>query len=67
MGEQRLIQKTKLEKYFYRLNDENQELIIFEMINLYRKQSTHNNNTTKEMTKNNYISQEKIIFVNFQK
>ena len=67
MGEQRLIQKTELEKYFYRLNDENQELIIFEMINLYRKQSTHNNNTTKEMTKNNYISQEKIIFVNFQK
>lgn len=62
-----MIQKTKLEKYFYRLNDENQELIIFEMINLYRKQSTHNNNTTKEMTKNNYISQEKIIFVNFQK
>ncbi len=67
MGDLQLIQKKKLEKYFYRLNDENQELIIFEMINLYRKQSTHNNNTTKEMTKHNYISKEKLIFVNFQK
>lgn len=62
-----MIRKTKLHKYFYRLNEENQELLLYEMINLYQKQSTNNNNTTKEMTKNNYISQGKIIFVNFQK
>lgn len=61
-----MIQKTKLEKYFYRLNNENQELIIFEMINLYRKQSAHNY-ITKETTKHNYISKGKLIFVNFQK
>lgn len=61
-----MIQKTKLEKYFYRLNDENQELIIFEMINLYRKQSIHNN-PTKKMTKHNYILKGKLIFVNFPK
>lgn len=66
MGDLQLIQKKKLEKYFYRLNDENQELIIFEMINLYRKQSTHNN-LTKDTTKHNYISKGKLIFVNFQK
>lgn len=66
MGDLQLIQKKKLEKYFYRLNDENQELIIFEMINLYRKQSIHNN-TIKETTKHNYISKGKLIFVNFQK
>lgn len=62
-----MIQKKKILKYFYRLNEENQELIIFEMINLYRKQPKHTNNTHTKIAKHNYISKGKTIFVNFQK
>lgn len=62
-----LIQKRKLEKYFYRLSKENQELIIFEMINLYRKQTIYDNALLKNTPKKNYTLIGKIIFVDFKK
>jgi hypothetical protein len=67
MGELQLIQKTKLVKYFYRLSEENQELIIFEMIDLYRKQPVYNNTLLKKTQKKNYTLIGKIIFVDFKK
>lgn len=59
-----MIQKKKLLKYFYRLNEENQELILYEAIELYRQQSK--NNKYKKHLSKHYKMDGKIIYVEFR-
>lgn len=61
-----MIQTKKLLRYFYRLSEENQELILYEMIDLYRKQISIKNVSPKKRLANYYISKGKIIYVDFK-